>query len=225
MTEYLPPPDPSRFPTLRPLHLREIGTDVMLGRIYLAAGQHPAAWNTFRTFGPTGSRFDHHPGAPGDHPNYGIIYLAPALIDARGNPTSALQTALLECFRDTGVVDTITGAPHFVLFRTTRALRLLDLADSDWVTEAGANGAISSGPRDAARAWARTIHHHYGTQIDGLIYPSSNRPPARAIALWEHGRDAIPPRPAFHEPLNHISLRAALETFAAAANLGLRLPN
>lgn len=223
MTERLPPPDVSRLPRLRAEHLREIGADVPLGRIYFAAGEFPTSWNSFRTFGPTRSRFDHHPRKRGVHPRHGVMYLAPALVDARGVTMSALQTALVECFRDLGVVDTVTGAPHFVLFRPVRPLRLLDLGDSAWVTQAGGNGAISSGPRGAARAWARAIYRHYGAELDGVLYPSSNLPPARAVALWERGRDALPERPVFHEPLGHVILRPALEYFAAEAGLDLRL--
>ena len=88
MTERLPPPDVSRFPRLRAEHLREIGADVPLGRIYFAAGEFPTSWNSFRTR----SRFDHHPRKRGVHPRHGVMYLAPALVDARGVTMSALRS-------------------------------------------------------------------------------------------------------------------------------------
>lgn len=136
---------------------------------------------------------------------------------------SSLQTALLECFRDAGVVDTVTDDPYFVLFSATRPLRLLDLADSDWVTVAGGNAAISSGPRLQARMWARVIHEHYqgDDALDGVVYTTSNRPLSRSVALWERAADALPDRARFHQPLRHLGLRSSVEIFAHEVGLGL----
>ena len=225
MTEYLPAPDPSRFPPLSGEYLRLIGADVPVGRIYFAGGTHPTVWDDFRWFGPTGSRFDHHQLPTRVHTDRAIMYLGAALADNRGHTMSVLETALVECFRDTGTVDAHTDLPHLVLFTPTRPLRLLDLADSDWVTTAGANAAICSGRRDTARQWATAIYDHYtGTdEVDGLIYTTSNKPANRSIALWERGTDALPDRPNFNEPLSHLALRPAVETFAYRIGLAFVL--
>lgn len=151
------------------------------------------------------------------------MYLAPALVDVRGRLMSSLQTAMLECFRDTGVVDAVADDPYFAVFNATRSLRLLDLADSDWITVAGGNAAISSGPRDRSRAWARAIYNNYlgDDALDGVLYTTSNRPAARSVALWERGADALPPRPKLNEQLGYLGLRSSVETFAHDAGLGL----
>lgn len=222
MTEYLPPPDPDKFPPLQPEHLRTLGTDTMLGRIFFRASTHPSEWNTFRHFGPTTARFDHHPEPPGHHPDHAVLYAAPSLVDARGKQMSALETALAECFRDTGVIDAHTFDPYFVLFQPRRPLRLLDLADCPWVTLAGGNAAISSGPRDASRAWARAIAAHYeADDLDGVLYTCSNVPRSRSVCLWESAASALPDRPALHEPLGAVGLRPALEVYGAALGLPL----
>jgi hypothetical protein len=222
VTEYLPPPDPTRFPVLADEHVQLIRPGVPVGRIYFAGGPFPAVWDDFRWFGPTGSRFDHHQPPARVHTGRAIMYLAPALTDSRYT-MSVLETALVECFRDTGTVDASTDLPHLVLFTPTRPLRLLDLADSDWVTIAGANAAISGGRRDTARRWASAIYDHYtgAGAVDGLIYTTSNKPANRSIALWERGADALPDRPDLNEPLNHLALRPAVETFAYRVGLSL----
>lgn len=108
------------------------------------------------------------------------------------------------------------------MFESTRPLRLLDLGDSDSVTRAGGNAAISSGVRSRSREWARAVYRHYrGESLDGVIYPSSNIPIARVAALWERAEDALPARPELNEPLSHLGLRATMETFAADLRLGL----
>jgi hypothetical protein len=223
VAEFLPPPDVARFPELAQQHLCLVGTDIPLGRIYWAGGSFSLPWNGFRWFGPTTSRFDHHPDPAEVHTGFGVMYLAPALMDPHGRPMSSLQTALLECFRDSGVVDAVADDPYFVLFKATRELRLLDLADSDWVTVAGGNAAISSGPRAPSRLWARAIYSRYvdDDALDGVIYTTSNLPASRSIALWERASDALPTRPMFNEQLRHLGLRSSLETFAHDVGLGL----
>ncbi|AND17366.1 hypothetical protein A6122_2243 [Rathayibacter tritici] len=220
MSERLPDPDRSRFPALSVGHVRRLGTDVTVGRIYPRGGPHPIDWNRFRSFGPTGSRFDHHPLPQGHHPDHGVMYVAPTLPDARGRQMPALRTALVECFRDRGVIERSKDDPYFVTMRPRRALSLLDLADSSWITLAGGNAAISSGSRGAARKWAVAVYETY-PDIDGLLYASSNLPAARSISLWERAADALPPRPDFHEPLSHAVLDAALESFARETGLDL----
>lgn len=68
----LPAPDSSRFPTsLSNGDVRTLPAGTTFGRIYDAGGAHPSRWHEFRRFGPTGSRFDHHPEPSGVHPDYG----------------------------------------------------------------------------------------------------------------------------------------------------------
>lgn len=210
MTERLGPPDTARFPRLvarRDLHI--VPASHLLGRIYFAGGDHPAGWDSFRRFGPTTSRFDHHPPPARDHPSRAIAYGAVRTTPADREPVSALETCLLEVFRDTGVVDTHTGSPYFALFRVQRQVRLLDVVDSTWVTLAGGNAAICSGSRARAREWSRAIYGHYRT-IDGIFYGGSTLPPARAVALFERARSAMPSRPELNLPLSHPGLGSAV---------------
>ena len=139
---------------------------------------------------------------------------------ADGKPVAPLDTCLVEVFRDTGVVDVATNSPYFALFRLTRDLRLLDLADSRWITVAGGNAAISSGQ---AREWARAIYRHYGDDeaLDGLFYSCSNMPTGRSVALFERSRNALPQHPALDLPLAHPGLWADVEY--ACIELGLDL--
>lgn len=134
-----------------------------------------------------------------------------------------LRICVAECFRDRGAIELSRNAPYYVLFRTTRPLRLLDVMDSDWVTLAGGNGAISTGLRSMSRDWARAIYRHYkGTQrVEGIHYGCSNIPPARSIALFERARSALPQKPDVHLPLTHPALRAELEHYANQLNLDL----
>lgn len=214
MAETLPAPDPSSFPVLNDAHLRTLPAGTPIGRIFFAGGDHGTSWSTFRTWGPTTSRFDHHESdPPQEHPGRGIIYVAPAIAGVGGAVYPALKLCLAECFRDQSAVNLTRNQPHFAVFETERPLRLLDLADSDWVLEAGANGAISSGPRDRSREWARAIYEAYG-DIDGLLYPSSNAPQARNVALWERASDALPARATLHKPLNDLGLRGAIEEYS-----------
>lgn len=111
--------------------------------------------------------------------------------------------------RPTGVVDTHTASPYFVLFRAQRPMRLLDVVDSTWVSIAGGNAAICSGPRPRAREWSRAIYRHYRT-VDGIFYGASNLPPARAVALYERARPAMPARPELNLPLSHPGLGSAV---------------
>lgn len=223
MTERLPQPDTAKFPPLEDGDVRCLRPGTLLGRVHAAAGRHPAAWDEFRAFGPTTSRFDHHPEPSRVHPTRAVMYAAPALRDADGAILPVLRTCLAECFRDRGVVELARDSPHFALFETTRELRLLDVADSLWITKAGGNAAISSGARSTARAWARAIYRHYkdADAVDGIIYTCSNIPVARSMVLWERAKDAVPVRPAGHHPLASAALRAEIEVYAHELNLGL----
>lgn len=223
MTERLPAPDTARFPALASGDVRTLPPTQLIGRIHSQAGARPTAWNEFRRFGPTRSRFDHHPPQPRTHPDRAVLYGSPALPGVSGSTWPVLATCVVECFRDRGVIELSRDSPYFVLFRTVRQLNLLDVADSTWVTRAGGNAAISSGSRSDARTWARAIDAHYtgAHAVDGIVYTCSNIPPARSIVLWERARDALPERPLVHRPLSDASLRAELEVYATETGLGL----
>jgi hypothetical protein len=184
-----------------------------LARIYLAGGRYPSTWNAFRTVGPVAAaRFDPHPptddGVPQDAPGCGVLYAA-----------VELQTCVAESFQAARVVDRRTGRPWLAVFRPTRVLRLLDLTGT-WPTRAGASQAISSGPRDRARAWARTIHQAYD-DIDGLWYRSSMDSGHPAACLWEPARDAVAPSPWANLPLDSPGLTLPLARVCRA--LGYQL--
>lgn len=224
MSEYLPTPDTSRFPSLVARHVRVLPAGTRLGRIHTLGGKHPTAWNDFRTFGPTGARFDHHPDPPGVHPGRGILYAAPAVPDPHGETQDVLRTCVAEVYRDNNLLDLSTRTPYFTVLELTSPVRLLDVVDGDWVTAAGANAAISSGPRAAARQWSRAIYDHYtGTAaVHGIVYQCSNRPPDRSVVLFERAHFALPARPVLSEPLNHVGLRPWMAAAAEDLNIGLQ---
>lgn len=222
MTEHLPPPEVSRLPPLRRTHLRILAQGTLLGRIYPAAGAHPTSWDTFRAVGPTTARFDHHRGGiPSLDAERGILYAVPAVRTPRRMPV--LRTCLSECFAERGLVEPARDQAYFVLFRLVRPVRLLDVIDSTWITRAGGNAAICSGPRERARQWSRAIYDHYtgADAVDGIFYGCASIPDARAVALYERARDGLPARAAQHRPLDDPVLRAELEVYADELGLDL----
>lgn len=209
MSEVLPDPDPERFPALTEDYLQLLDPGALFGRVHALGGPYPTAWSSFRTFGPRGARFDPHPEPPDTYPGFGVMY-----VSVGGGDVPPLRTCVMECFQGDATIDTKSNTPYFTLFKITAQLRLLDVSDSLWITEAGGNGAISSGPRDQARKWARAIFEHYSGQLDGIWYASSIVPAARVVALWEPGRRALPPRPEASVALAHPALQAELEEYA-----------
>jgi hypothetical protein len=220
VTERLPPPDESLFPPLASRHVRVLPSGHLIGRIHATSGRYPIAWSDFRHFGPMTARFDHQPLPRRLHPTRGVMYATPVVAGKAGQPLPVLRTCVAEVFRERGVVELSRDAPFFVLFRLARPVRVLDLTDSDWLTLAGGNAAIASGPRGVARDWSRAIYGQYA-DIDGLYYGCSTVPPARSIALYERAADATPSRPSAHLPLSHPALRAELEAYASELRLGL----
>jgi hypothetical protein len=191
-----------------------------LGRIYPATGDHPTTWSAFRTWGSTTSRFDHHPHPPGNHSRHGVLYVAPHWKGTTRSRQPVLRTCLAEVFRDGRVVELSRDGAYFALFETTEPLRLLDVADTLWVTAAGGNAAISSGRHDDSRAWARAIWRTY-RDVDGILYGCSNIPPARSVVLFERARRAMPAAPSLNRPLADPALRGAIERFATDLALDL----
>ncbi len=202
MSEYLPEPDPARFPSLDgdPRWVREVPVAALIARIFRASGAHPVEWHEFRSFGPLDGRFDPHPPPVGEHAGVGVMYgvLEASPEDLAQRPTGAVDgpfaAALLEVFQAQRMIRLDAGAPTLAAFEAARPLRLLDLSDSDWVTVAGGNSAISSGERARSRLWARTIAERY-PELDGVVSASSIVPTARVVALWARAADALPEHP------------------------------
>lgn len=220
MSERLPDPDPHLWPSDPQRWTLELPTGTPLSRLFPGGGPHPTRWNTFRSWGPTNSRFDHHPDPVGDHPTMGVMYLGRAGIIRHGRAYPAFTCALGEYYQDRKTVDPEGALDHHAVFTLARPVRVLDIGDTDWVTVAGGNAAICSGERSQARKWAREIYLRYPT-IEGIAYSSSVNPAARAVALWERAATSLPPAPALSAPLR--SMMNAVERAAATIGYGVIL--
>ncbi len=203
MAKFPEPPDPLVTPPV----IMMLPESTVLFRIYSMGCRYPIAWNEFRHYGPTHSRFDHHLD-PESVQDRGILYAAT-------QPT----TCLAEVFQATRVIDRAGNAPWLVGFDCIRPLALLDLTGV-WPTRVGASMAINSGPRPRARRWSRAIYAAFPT-LDGLYYASSMHQNRVAVALYERAKDGLPSSPSFHRALVDPSIERRLD--AAAVALGYRL--
>lgn len=192
MSERLPPPTAADVAAAVPLpeELAILDPDDLLVRVHALGGPHPAAWNEFRRFGPTKSRYDHHT-LPRRVQDRGIAYVASGAV--------AFTTALAEYFQNdsgagVGPIDRHHNEPAISVFRLDGPVQLLDLA-SGWVTRAKGNQAIRTGARGRAREWARAIYSHHGGMVSGLAFGSSVWGPGRCAALWEPAEAAFPAAP------------------------------
>jgi hypothetical protein len=202
-----PPPSVTELRAIAPeIHVLPAGA--VLWRIYFRAGAHPSRWNGFRSFGPTGARFDHHPSPPKRHRTRGILYASDS------GPTS-----LAEVFQQTRVIDRFADTPAVAAFRLKRDLRLLDLTGA-WPTRAGASMAINSGSRAKARAWSRAIYAAF-PDVAGLRYASSMNANQPAFALYERARSAVPAAAVLDLPLDTPALAAPLAAAAVRFGYGL----
>lgn len=191
--------------------LRKIGTTLTrlraghrLWRIYFAGGAHPTAWDEFRAFGPTDSRFDHHIPPP-QVQGRKILYCA-----------TLGPTCVAEVFQATRTIDRNVRAPWLVGFELQRDASLLDLTGS-WATRAGASMAIHSGSRARARRWSAAIYSAYPA-IDGIAYCSSmdaNRP---SFAVYERASSAMPKSPFFNRALADPALTRIVNNAAKRFN-------
>lgn len=215
MPKFPEPPDIATLQAIGP-DVSTLPASTPLARVFFRGGDHPVSWDEFRFWGPGQSRFDHHlpdtAGRPVLGPR-GIFYAA-----GSGAP-GALAICLAEVFQETRIIDTQDRAPWFVVFRTSRALRLLDLRGL-WPTRAGASAAISSGSKARARRWSRAIHAAW-PDLDGILYPSSMGGGADAVALYDGARSALPASPDFHRALADPALSAPLLAAAGAINYAL----
>lgn len=89
--------------------------------------------------------------------------------------------------------------------------------DGGWITRAGGNQGIRTGPRAMSRRWAQAIYQAHA-EVHGLAYGSSLWGPGRCLALWERARPAWPSAPDATRLLDDPALRPAL--LAAAERLG-----
>ena len=123
-------PDPPGPDVLRAIplgkHTHGLAKGTWLWRIYDAAGPHPTTWSTLRTFGPCGSRFDHHQPPPHEQAR-AILYA--------GTDLRAVRTCLAEFFQTTRAVDRTRHEPWLVGFTLTASVMLLDLRGV-WPTRA-----------------------------------------------------------------------------------------
>lgn len=176
-------------------------------RVYFRGGSHPTFWNSFRAFGPTRGRFDHH--------------LPPPRIQERGILYAAThgQTSLAEVFQESRTIDRNLGEPWLVAFEMRAAVVLLDLSGA-WPTRAGASMAISNGPKPRSQRWARAIYEAY-PEVQGLLYASSMYKNQRSIALFERGESALSIPPLFHRPLADPGLLPTIKQ--VAHEIGYRL--
>lgn len=201
------PPPPDRLGAIPPA-LTTLAADTQLWRVYYQGGAHPTTWEVFREWGPTGSRFDAHEPPPSSQPGRAVLYTAGDAL-----------TCLAEVFQDTRRVLRARGSPALVAFRTTRALRLLDLT-GPWATRIGASGTIATGPHGRARRWARALFDAY-PGVDGLLYRSSMNGQGLCQALWAPAREALPASPTLNRRLDDPLLFDTLR--GACAKLGYRL--
>jgi hypothetical protein len=181
----------------------------MIWRIYYRSGKRATAWNSFRYYGPTNSRFNHHT-CPKRVQDRGIIYATTG--------REAIGTAIAEAFQDTRVVDRHRDEPWIVGFTLAKDLVLLNTG-GDWPVRAGGSMAINSGSRKNAREWSRAIYRNYAN-VHGILYPSSltNQP---CVALYEKAAKGLPVEPAFHESLASPKLLAGLTKLAGHLNYAL----
>jgi hypothetical protein len=200
------PPAVAEFAGIEP-DWRVLPEGTLLWRLYFRGGSHPTFWNTFRAYGPTSGRFDHHLPPP-QAQDRTILYAA---------EEGAICFA--EVFQDTRIIDRTARDPWLAAFLLRHPLRLLDLTDV-WPTRAGASMAINTGPRPRAQRWSRCLYEAY-PQGEGVYYSSSmyrNRPCA---ALFERAVSTVPGVPEFHRPLWDPALLPVIRRVAKDIGYGL----
>lgn len=214
MSERLPAPNGPRIKdtTIGADDLVVLKAGEKLTRIHELAGPHPVAWNEFRAWGPTRSRFDHQPPPPREHSTRRVAYFTFG--------ETAFTAALAEYFQDDGggiqPFDLVYRRPHMSVVSIALEVRVLDLGGG-WVTRAGGNQAICAGSHRVAREWTRAIYRHH-SDLGGLAWGSSVWGAGRCLALWERALTAFPSAPDLHRALNDTAM--AVPIAAAAEELG-----
>lgn len=212
MARFPEPPDHAALRAL-PRHaddVRTVPAGTRLVRIFNTGGRHSQPWNTFRRAGPLAhARFDPHP-LPADPDHRHGDPTDPA--DAAGAAAPGVlycslsaRTSVAEVYQTSSVVDRRTRAPHLLVLRPTRTLRLLDLTGL-WPTRAGASQTISAGPTGRSQAWARAIRAVH-PELDGLWYRSVMDAGEPVVCLWDPpAATALPAEPSLLVPLSHPGL-------------------
>jgi len=213
VSEVLPAPDPAKIAATPPkaVELVTLSAGTRLLRIHPLGGGHPIQWNEFRSWGPTGSRFDHHI-PPAHIQGRAIAYLTYG--------DEAFTAAVAEYFQDAsgaGVapINSVLKAPNMSVFELGSDLTVLDL-DGGWITRARGNQAIRTGSRSRSRQWSREIYAHHTGVIQGLAYSSSIWGPGNCVALWETALPAIPQRPIASRQLSDAAMDRYLDDAAKA---------
>jgi hypothetical protein len=191
-----------------------LAAGTLLWRVYFRGGRYPTDWSTFRAFGPTGSRFDHHDRDPTGKPWVQSRKILYAALD--------VTTCLAEIFQEARTIDRRTSTPYLAAFRLATEVVLLDLTGA-WPTRSQyASMVINSGPRPRARKWARAIYEAY-PHIQGLHYASSMHANQPCVAVWERAEAAhcMPPTPTVNRALTEPGLQVVL--INASAVLGYEL--
>ena len=205
MPKFPGPPSRGQLAARLPPETRALDQGTIVWRIYNRGGANPGAWNRFRHWGPVPNmRFDPHSPPPREQ-SRGVLYGA-----------LRVYTCFAEVFQDTRTIERARSRPWLVAFELARAVPLLDLSGT-WPTRAGASMALSSGPRDRARAWSLRIYEDY-PKVEGLYYPSSMDSNQPAVTLYERAHDALPPRPLFHRALADPALNGAMVKAAVLFN-------
>jgi len=207
------PPHPADWDRPEPV-IEVVPAGEILTRLVYTGGEHPGAWDLFRHFGPTSSRFDHHQLDDEFHSytqDRGIMYLA------RG--PRAFVTCIAECFQEQRKIKRFVDAPAVATFETARALELLDLRGV-FSTRMGASMAIHTGSRSIAREWSQLLYDCY-PEVDGLLYGSSMHGGEDAIALYERAHAAFPRHALNQKLLSDPLLKPALAD--AARELGYKI--
>ena len=206
MAKFPEPPDAATLARIEPL-AGTLAPGTRLTRIYFTGGDHPGAWNGFRRFGPTTSRWDHHLPDERGRPfvqSRGVMYAAVG--------PDAVPTCLAEVFQQRRVVDLRAGRPALVGFELAAPLTLLDLTGR-FVTRLGASTAIHSGPRPKARRWSRALYDAYPA-MQGILYCSSMNGNAPSVALFERAAGALPDAPHVHRMLDDPALSRVVQVAA-----------
>jgi hypothetical protein len=157
VSERLPRPDSSRIrdTVVTDDDLLVLNAGVQLLRIHPLGGAHPHAWDQFRSWGPTRSRFDHHTLPRRNHPVRRIAYLT------RGD--TAFTAALAEYFQDdaggVGPIDRGHRRPTATII-TLVAEVTLNL-DGGWVKRAVETRRYGWGPE----ACPATGHNSSGSRL------------------------------------------------------------
>lgn len=170
-----------------------------------------------RSVGPI-ERFDHHRLAPPAMPVDAAraLYQDPerALLYAG----KTLSCCLVEVFGATRIVSLTPW--HVAVLRPSRSLDLLDLRGSG-AMRAGTVAALCKTPERAlSQEWSRYFYEYpdiYGA-MDGLLYRGAHND-EEALALFKRAAPALTCATSEVRPLDHPSLRAAIEAAALANDL------